>query len=113
MLIDHRTYVCRPGTIKLHLKLYEEHGYTAQSRHLGLPLLYAATETGDPNSYVHIWVYENAGDREAKRNALAADPQWQAYLKLSREAGYLVSQRNALMTPVPFAPAPTVVPQTD
>ncbi|RAH98423.1 NIPSNAP family protein [Acuticoccus sediminis] len=108
MLIDHRTYTCRPGTIKLHLKLYEEYGYKAQSRHLGKPWLYAATESGDPNSYVHIWVYESAGDREAKRQALAADPDWAEYLKRSREAAYLVSQKNSLMTPVGFAPAPEV-----
>jgi hypothetical protein len=28
------------------------------------------TETGDPNEYVHIWVYENAADREARRAAM-------------------------------------------
>src|SRR3546814_16352774 len=31
------------------------------------------TETGDPNEYVHIWVYENAGDRAKKRAAMQAD----------------------------------------
>lgn len=108
MLIDHRTYVCRPGTIKLHLKLYEEEGYAVQSRHLGKPLLYAGTETGDPNAYVHIWVYESAGDREAKRKNLQADPAWNNYLKLSREAGYLISQQNQLLVPVDFAPKPSV-----
>lgn len=102
MLFDHRTYICRAGTIKLHLALYEEHGFAAQSRYLGKPLLYAATETGDVNSYVHVWVYKDAGDREAKRAALLADPDWQAYLKKSREAGYLISQVNNLMTPVSF-----------
>lgn len=102
MLFDHRTYTCRAGTIKLHLALYEEHGYQVQSKHLGIPILYASTETGDVNSYVHIWVYENAADREAKRAALAADPDWAAYLKKSREAGYLVSQENKLLAPVSF-----------
>ena len=110
MLIDHRTYICRPGTIKLHLKLYEEYGYKAQSRHLGQPLLYAAGESGNPNSYVHVWVYDRAGDREAKRKAMAADPEWQEYLKKSREAGYLVEQTNTLLPPVDFAPAPKIVP---
>ncbi|GAB5377533.1 MAG: hypothetical protein AcusKO_39950 [Acuticoccus sp.] len=108
MLIDLRTYTCRPGTIKLHLALYAEHGYAAQKRNLGEPLLYATGESGDPNSYVHIWVYESAADRETKRNALAADPDWANYLRLSREAGYLTSQTNELMKPVDFAPAPTV-----
>ena len=106
MLIDHRTYVCRPGTIKMHLKLYEEYGYAVQSKHLGKPILYATTETGDPNSYVHVWCYESAGDRETKRKALQADPAWADYLAKSRDAGYLVSQQNKLLVPVDFAPKP-------
>lgn len=106
MLLDHRTYTCRPGTIKLHLKLYAEHGYAAQSKHLGTPVVYAATETGNVNAYVHIWAYDDAADRAKKRAALAADPAWAEYLKLSREAGYLIDQTNTLMSPVDFAPQP-------
>ena len=102
MLYDHRTYTCRPGTIARHLKLYEEFGWPVQSRHLGQPALYVRTETGDVNSYVHIWAYESAEDRAAKRAALATDPDWKDYLKKSAEAGYLVSQVNSLMTAVPF-----------
>lgn len=107
MIFDHRTYTCRPGTIKKHMKLYEEHGWPVQSRHLGAPLLYGAVETGDVNSYVHVWVYEDAADRARRRAALAADPDWQHYLKLSAEAGNLVSQVNQILTPASFFDAPT------
>ncbi len=31
MLYDHRTYTCRPGTIRKALELYAEHGFKAQS----------------------------------------------------------------------------------
>ncbi|MCA0942847.1 NIPSNAP family protein [Salipiger pacificus] len=106
MLYDHRTYTCRPGTIRKHLALYGEHGFDVQRRHLGEPAVYAAVETGDVNSYVHIWVYADAADRAARRAALAADPEWQAYLGKSAEAGYLVSQVNQLMAPVPFFTPP-------
>jgi hypothetical protein len=106
MIFDHRTYACRPGTINKHMKLYEEHGWKAQARNLGQPLLYGKVETGDVNSYVHVWVYKDAADRAAKRAALAADPEWQAYLKLSAEAGYLVSQVNSLLTGAPFFQMP-------
>ena len=102
MIYDLRTYVCRPGTIKKHMKLYEENGWEAQSRNLGYPTVYGAVETGDVNSYVHIWVYDSAADRAEKRKALAADPRWQAYLKLSAEAGYLMSQTNTILTPASF-----------
>ena len=67
MLVDIRTYRCRPGTLNAHLALYEKFGKSPQYRCLGEPLAFLQGETGDPNEFVHIWVYENAGDREAKR----------------------------------------------
>ena len=102
MLLDVRTYKCKPGTINAHLKLYEEFGKLPQFRCLGEPVLYMKTETGDPNEYVHIWVYENAGDREAKRAALWKDEEWLAYTRESAKLGALESQTNKLMTPVAF-----------
>ncbi|ARP96687.1 NIPSNAP family protein [Bordetella genomosp. 13] len=102
MLYDVRTYTCSPGKIKKHLALYAEHGYDVQRRHLGEPLAYMQTETGDVNSYMHIWAYADAADRARRRAALQADPEWAQYLARSSEAGYLIAQRNQLMTSVPF-----------
>jgi hypothetical protein len=102
MIFDHRTYTVRPGTLPKQLKLYEEHGFAAQKRHLGEPLLYGVTETGEINTYVHVWVYEDADDRSKKRAAMQADPDWQNYLRLSAEAGYLIGQENKILTPAPF-----------
>ncbi len=67
-------------------------------------MAYLVTESGEVNTYVHIWVYNDAADRAAKRAAMQADPDWQRYLQKSSEAGYLIAQRNNLMTPAPFAP---------
>ncbi len=106
MLLDVRTYVCKPGMLKSHLALYEQYGKSAQTRHLGAPLLYASCETGNPNEYVHIWSYENAGDRERRRAALWMDPEWLAYVDKSTQLGALESQQNKLMKPVDFFPAP-------
>jgi hypothetical protein len=104
MLLDHRTYTVRPGTMAKHLDIYEKFGKEAQRRHLGEPLAYLITETGQINTYVHIWVYQDAADRSAKRAKMMADPDWQAYLAKSAEAGYLIKQENNLMTPAPFYP---------
>ena len=104
MLLDVRTYRCKPGTINAQLDLYEKLGKAPQFRALGKPLCYLKTETGDPNEYVHIWVYENAGDREAKRARLWADPDWIAYIEQSAKLGALESQSNKLMSPVGFCP---------
>ena len=102
MIYDHRTYVCRPGTIKKHLAIYEQYGWEPQRRHLGEPVLYATTETGDVNSYVHVWAYKDAADRASRRAAMAADPDWQLFLQKSAEAGYLVSQSNKILQPASF-----------
>lgn len=104
MLLDHRTYTVKPGTMAKHMAIYQEFGLKPQKRHLGEPLAYLITESGEVNTYIHIWVYQDAADRAAKRAAMSADPDWQLYLQKSSEAGYLVSQRNNLMTPAPFAP---------
>ncbi len=104
MLIDIRTYRCRPGTLNAHLALYEEFGKGPQFKILGTPLAFLKGETGDPNEFVHIWVYENAGDREARRTRLWSDPEWLAYTRKSAELGALEMQKNKLMTPTNFCP---------
>ncbi len=104
MLIDHRTYTVRPGTMAKQMALYEEYGLKPQKRHLGEPLAYLITETGEVNTYIHIWVYKDAADRATRRAAMAADPDWQVFLQKGAEAGYLIAQRNNLMNPASFAP---------
>ena len=102
MIFDHRTYTCRAGTLPKQLAVYREQGFETQTRHLGQPFLYGTVETGNVNSYIHVWAYEDAADRARKRAAMAADPQWQAYLQASAEAGYLISQENKILQAVPF-----------
>jgi hypothetical protein len=102
MIFDHRTYTVKPGTLPRQLELYAKHGKAAQERHLGKPVFYGITETGELNTYVHIWAYESAADREQRRAAMQADPEWQAFLKISAEAGHLLHQDNRIMTPAPF-----------
>jgi hypothetical protein len=104
MLVDHRTYTVKPGTMAKQVALYQEFGLVAQKRHLGEPLAWLITESGEVNTYVHIWVYKDAADRAAKRAAMGADPEWQVFLQKTAEAGYLIAQKNSLMTPAAFAP---------
>jgi hypothetical protein len=86
------------------MALYEEYGLTPQKRHLGEPLAYLITESGEVNTFIHLWVYKDAADRAARRAAMSADKDWQVYLQKTGEAGYLVGQKNNLMTPATFAP---------
>ena len=90
--------------VPAHLDLYEQAGFKAQSRHLGEPFAYLYTESGEVNTLVHMWVYEDAADRAKKRAAMAADPAWQNYGRLFADSGFVVSQQNNLMLPANFAP---------
>ncbi|MGY9054002.1 MAG: NIPSNAP family protein [Alphaproteobacteria bacterium] len=102
MLFDVRTYTCRPGTIRKQMAMYEAEGLAIQTKHLGAPVFYGITETGEVNNYLHIWGYKDAADREKCRAAMQADPAWHAFLAKTGEAGYLIHQSNTLMTNAPF-----------
>jgi hypothetical protein len=104
VLVDHRYYHIKPGMVGAHLELYEKNGFAAQTRHLGQPLAYMYTESGEVNTLVHIWCYEDAADRAKKRADMWKDPEWQGYAKQMADSGYLVAQRNNLMIPAKFAP---------
>ena len=102
MIVDVRTYTVRPGTLGKQLAIYEKFAYPVQLRYIGEPLFYLTAESGEMNTIVHGWVYESAGDREAKRAAMAKDPDWKVYLEENLKAGYIIAQRNSLMTPASF-----------
>jgi hypothetical protein len=76
------------------LELYSKFGYPVQLRYMGEPVVYAAAESGELNTFHHIWVYESAADREAKRAQMAKDPDWKVYLGENGKAGHIVEQRD-------------------
>lgn len=102
MIFDHRTYICKYGTLPAQFALYEKLGLAVQRRHLGEPVLYASTEVGDVNSFVHIWAYKDLADRTQKRTALAADPDWKAYVKASQDLGAIVEQHTKILVKAQF-----------
>jgi hypothetical protein len=104
VLIDHRTYTIRPGGLPAQLALYGKLAYPVQLRYMGEPHYYLVAESGDLNTLVHGWIYENAADREAKRAKMQADPDWKNYLSENAKLGNVMAQRNALMVPAAFSP---------
>jgi hypothetical protein len=106
MIFDHRSYTVKPGMVRAHLAQYEQYGLKPQTRHLGQPVLYATTEVGDVNTYVHVWAYKDLADRTARRAALWADPDWLDYVRRSQELGALLKQENKILLPAPFFTLP-------
>jgi hypothetical protein len=104
LIIDHRTYRIKAGHTAKHLEIYEKLGFATQSRHLGQPFAYLYAETGDVNTVVHQWAYEDAADRARRRAAMAADPEWQKYVKEMLDSNLLIEQKTSIMLPAKFAP---------
>lgn len=104
MIVDLRIYTVRPGKLAAFVALYKEHGWPIQQKHLGRCLGWYTAVEGTLNTLVHLWGYDSQADRESRRNAMAADPAWAAYLRRSEELGLLVAQENRILRPTDFSP---------
>ena len=85
MIIDLRTYTMVPGRLGAWLKLYEAEGLPIHIRHLGQPIGVFTTDVGTVNQVVFFWGFESQGDRERRRNALEADPDWSPIARKARK----------------------------
>lgn len=104
MIFDLRIYTLSASKFAEWLKLYEEFGHAAQVRHCGEPVFYATTEVGTINQVVHVWKYQSQADRERRREALMADPQFQDYLARSRALGAHQHQESRILKSTSFSP---------
>ena len=104
MIVDMRVYTTKPGKLAAFVKLYHDYGWALQQKYLGRCLGWYTVVEGPLNQVVHLWQYENQGDRETRRAAMAADPEWSIYLRESEAAQLLVSQENRFLKPTDFSP---------
>ena len=102
MIFDVHQYECRFRRAPDHLELYERLGRAAHERHLGAPVVFAIGETGQLDSITHIWAFEDAADRERRRAALLADPEWRAYLDAAKDAGNIVARETHILRAASF-----------
>ncbi len=101
MIVDHRTYAVKPGSLPAFLKVYQEKGWPVQKQHLGNCLgWYVSMDIGPLNQVVHLWGYDSLSDRADRRASLAADPAWQEYLGESMHL--LDHMENKILAPAPF-----------
>lgn len=97
MIVDERTYTIRPGKLAEYLAEHMRVALPLMRSHLGEPLAYYTTETGDLNQFVHLWAYASMAERETRRAALYADPAWLAYRDATGERGLVLHQHNRLL----------------
>ena len=104
MLVEHRTYRFRPGTMAAWLRKYETEGLPIQKRHLGTPLGFFTTEIGNLHEAVMLWGYDSLDDRERRRAAMSADPAWQRYIGEIWAMNAIESQESKILRPTGFCP---------
>ena len=63
-------------------------------------------DIGPLNQIVHMWAYKDLNDRAQRRNKLAEDPAWQAYL--AKATDYVATMENKILSPAPFFTPPEV-----
>src|ERR1700752_2517623 len=104
VLVDLRTYRVKPGTAKTKMDAYEKYALSTKIKYCGEPIAYLSAESGELNTLVHLWAFQDAGDRAERRAAMYKEPAWQVYVKKNAENGYIVEQKTSLMVPARFAP---------
>jgi hypothetical protein len=102
MIVEQRTYTLNPGVLPELLDTYEREGMAVHRRILGNMIGYFYTEIGPLNQIVHLWGYDGLDDRARRRAELAANEQWQAYIK--KGLGFFRTQENKILIPAPFSP---------
>ena len=105
MLYELRTYDTVPGKLPALLERFEKGVVHFFDKH-GIGMLgFWTDEVGVSNRLTYIVTAENMGDREAKWDALQADPEWQRVRSESETNGPLVARiTNSLLTPTDYSP---------
>ena len=104
MVVDHRTYTLKPGMVGKWLKKFEADGLPLQEKHLGTLLGFFTTECGNLHQVVFMWRYESMADREERRAALDANPDWQQFISEVWDMDAIQSQEIKFLKPVSFSP---------
>jgi NIPSNAP len=97
---EFRNYRLQPGTLKSWCDQFVERLEIREkySKIVGL----WKTEAGQPNEVCHIWTYKDLNARATARSAAAADPDWQAFLKVG---GPMIEEASStLMLPAEHSP---------
>lgn len=102
MIVEQRTYRFQPGAVPRFMALYQAGPLALQRRILGNLLGYFVTEIGPLNETVHLWGYDSLDERARRRAALAAEPEWRAFLQ--EILPLLETQETKVLMPTAFSP---------
>ncbi|SEL83056.1 NIPSNAP protein [Bosea lupini] len=102
MIVEERIYRIRNGRMNRYLQLVREEGLAIQQPILGQLVGYFTTEIGALSQVTHMWAYADLEDRRVRRQQLADDPRWQAFLPKLVEN--IEQAENRILLPTDFSP---------
>ncbi|HEV7328940.1 MAG TPA: NIPSNAP family protein [Bosea sp. (in: a-proteobacteria)] len=102
MIVEERIYRIRNGRMNRYLQLVREEGLAIQQPILGQLVGYFTTEIGVLSQVTHLWAYADLEDRRTRRQQLADDPRWQAFLPKLVEN--IEQAENRILLPTDFSP---------
>lgn len=102
MIVEERIYRIRNGRMGRYLRLVREEGLAIQQPILGQLIGYFTTEIGVLSQVTHMWAYADLEDRRRRRQQLADDPRWQAFLP--KLAENIEQAENRILLPTDFSP---------
>jgi hypothetical protein len=101
MVFDLRTFTVKSGRFAEYIELHKKTAFPLLIKHLGEPVGYWASITGEMNQFVHLWRFDDFSDMERRQAALSDDPAWRDYVinDLGKSA-VLQRQESMLMRPI-------------
>lgn len=95
-IFEERCYVLKAEySPKDFFDVFETKGRKIQVEHLGQFVGYFVIEFGQLNTIVSLWKYSSFEERQARRNRLAIEPEWESYLSEVRPM--ISSMSNRIM----------------
>jgi NIPSNAP len=105
MILEHRTYAFRPGSVGGWMNKCEREGLPIQKKHLNTFLGLYVSEIGRLHTTVLMWAHDSLADREARRKAMEADPDCRKFIGEVLALGAILTQDVMILNPAPFSPA--------
>ena len=100
MIYEIRTYRLVPGSLAEVEKRFAE-AYEHRKKYSSL-VAFWHTEIGPLNEIIHVWPYQDLGERARIRAESSKDPYWPPKL-----ADFVLSMNSEILVPFPFSPQPT------
>ena len=104
MIIDHRPYYTKAARTGDFFSLWERMALPYQMKYLEDFIGMFTCDVGDLSQIVHLWRYENQGERERRRTEMYKDPGWLEYIEELKASELLVKMENKILKPVSFSP---------